>query len=67
MERNTNLKMEELAADFIRDPAGTWWLIQIKAFKLAESSAVPVLRHFLASEEAMYEVEHKETNVKVQK
>lgn len=27
IERNTNLKMEELATDFIRDPAGTWWLI----------------------------------------
>lgn len=61
MERNTNLKMEELAADFIRDPSGTWWLIQIKAFKLAETNAVPVLRHFLANEEAMYDLENKDS------
>lgn len=49
VERNTNLKMSELAADFIKDPAGIWWLVGIKAFKLEESYAKPVFKHFLPS------------------
>lgn len=49
VERNTNLKMSELAADFIKDPAGIWWLIGVKAFKLEESFAKPIFKNFLPS------------------
>eukprot|EP00347_Sterkiella_histriomuscorum_P010413 403376398 len=49
VERNTNLKMSELAADFIKDSAGIWWLVGIKAFKLEDSFATPIFKHFLPS------------------
>ena len=49
IERNTNLKMTELAADFIKDQAGIWWLIGIKAFKLEETYAKPTFKAFLPS------------------
>lgn len=49
VERNTNLKMSELAADFIKDPSGIWWLIGIKAFKLEESYAKPIFKLFMPS------------------
>jgi hypothetical protein len=60
VERNTNIKMSEIVGDFIRDPSGTWWLLGIKAFVLEDTYAVPVLRHFLPNEEAMYEMKQKE-------
>ena len=41
--------MSELAADFIKDPAGIWWLIGVKAFKLEESFAKPIFKNFLPS------------------
>ena len=34
VERNTNLKMTELVCDWTKDPAGIWWLLGVKAFKL---------------------------------
>ena len=34
VEKNTNLKMGELAADYIRDQAGIWWFLGVKAFKI---------------------------------
>lgn len=49
MERNTNLKMTELAADFIKDPAGIWWFLGVKAFKLEETTAKPVFKAFVPS------------------
>jgi hypothetical protein len=47
MERNTNLKMTELVCDYIKDPADIWWLIGVKAFKLEETQAKPILRAFI--------------------
>jgi hypothetical protein len=32
------VSFEEMAADFIRDPSGRWWLLQVKAFKLAKQA-----------------------------
>lgn len=29
---NTGIEFEELVCDFIKDEAGTWWLINIKSF-----------------------------------
>jgi hypothetical protein len=31
---NINVEFDELVGDFIKDEAGKWWLINIKAFKL---------------------------------
>jgi len=45
--------MSELAADFIKDPAGIWWLVGIKAFKLEESFAKPVFKAFMPSHDIM--------------
>ena len=69
MERNTNLKMSELAADFIKDPAGIWWLVGIKAFKLEESFAKPVFKAFMPSHDIQHsddEVEGENKNKKLQ-
>jgi len=52
VEINTNLKLTELAVDFIKDPADIWWVIGVKGFKVEESYAKPVLRAFFPKEEA---------------
>jgi hypothetical protein len=49
MERHTNLRMTELAVDYIKDPAGIWWFIGVKAFKLEDTYAKHVLKGFLPS------------------
>jgi len=41
--------MSELAADFIRDQAGLWWFLGVKAFKFEQSYAKPIFRAFLPS------------------
>ena len=47
MEHNTNIRFSELICDYIRDTAGIWWFIGVKAFKIEETTAKPILRGFM--------------------
>lgn len=55
--------MSELVADFIRDPSGIWWFIGVKAFKLEETSAKPILKVFLPSHDLEFEEKTKDKSV----
>ena len=59
--------MSELAADFIKDPAGIWWLVGIKAFKLEESFAKPVFKAFMPSHDIMQSDDEDESQNKNKK
>ena len=45
--------MTELAADYIKDQAGIWWLIGIKGFKLEESYVKPTFKSFIPAHEVV--------------
>lgn len=49
--------MSELAVDFIKDQSGIWWFLGVKAFKLEESLAKPVLNAFLPHHEVYVDQE----------
>ncbi len=49
VERHTNIKLTELAADFIRDPAGIWWFLGVKAFQTEQTTARVTLGAFLSN------------------
>lgn len=53
--------MSELAADFIRDSAGIWWLIGVKAFKLENSYAKPTFKNFIPSHDIFISEEDDES------
>ena len=57
IEKNTNIKFTELACDFIRDQAGIWWFLGVKAFKTETSYAKQTFKAFIPSHELLADVD----------
>ena len=47
LKKNTNIRLNELVADYIKDSAGIWWFIGVKAFKIDENQGKYSLKPFL--------------------
>lgn len=46
-EKNTNIRINEFVADYIKDTAGIWWFVGVKAFKMEPTTAKITLKAFL--------------------
>ena len=48
IEHNIGVTFEQLVCDFIRDEAGTWWFLNLKAYVLAPGCR-PKLKYFVSN------------------
>lgn len=46
IQKYTKLEFTEMAADFTKDENGTWWLLNIRGFKVANPLQKPKLKAF---------------------